>query len=126
MNMKKGITIGAIIVMLGALIAFFVGGFQSGKQEAKPESDQAFGEKLKTHAIWPVWSFQVAWQSTSSPDVYGPVLHQLQFQTKPNIADVRKYVMPPVYLPARYRALAVFNVVQVGKVEAPIEQPEKK
>lgn len=122
--MKKGITIGAIIVMLGALIAFFVGGFQSGKQEAKPESDQAFGAKLEPQADWPVWSFQVAWQSTSSPDVYGPVLHQLQFPTKPNIADVRKYVPQPAYLPAKYRALAVFNIVQVG-LQKPVEIPQK-
>lgn len=123
--MKKGITIGAILILIGAAVTFFIGGFQSGKQEAKPESDQAFGEKLKTQAVWPVWSFQVAWQSTSSPDVYGPVLHQLQFPTKPNIADVRKYVPQPVYLPARYRALAVFNVVQIGP-ELPVEVPEKE
>jgi hypothetical protein len=125
MNMKKGITIGAIIVMLGALIAFFVGGFQSGKQEAKPESDQAFGAKLEPQADWPVWSFQVAWQSTSSPDTYGPVLHQLAFRTKPKIADVLKYVPQPDYLPGRYRPLKVFNIVQVGP-EKPVEIPEKK
>lgn len=122
--MKKGITIGAIIVMLGAAVTFFIGGFQSGKQEAKPESDQAFGAKLETQAVWPVWSFQVAWQSTSSPDTYGPVLHQLAFKTKPTISDVRKYVPQPVYLPGRYRALAVFNIVQVGP-QKPVEIPTK-
>jgi hypothetical protein len=124
--MKKTITFGAIIVLLGTLITFFVGGFQSGKGEAKAETEQSYGAPLQTQAVWPVWSFQVAWQSTSTPDVYGPVLHQLQYPTRPNISDVRKYVQPPVYLPARYRALAVFNVVQVGRVEQPIEQPGTK
>lgn len=121
--MKKEITIGAILILIGAAVTFFIGGFQSGKVDA--ETEQAYGAKLETQAVWPVWSFQVAWQSTSSPDVYGPVLHQLQFPTKPNIADVRKYVPQPAYLPAKYRALAVFNVVQIGP-EKPVEIPEKK
>ena len=123
--MKKYLTINVIIIMIGIIITLLACSLQSGKPEAKPENEQAFGAKLETQAVWPVWSFQVAWQSTSSPDVYGPVLHQLQFPTKPNIADVRKYVPQPVYLPARYRALAVFNVVQIGP-ELPVEVPEKE
>ena len=131
--MKKTISIGAIIVLLGALVTFFVGGFQAGKPPITPEklplnaSAGIYGV-ASTSAVWPVWSIQVAWERKLPVyfDRYGPTTHLIQFPTRPALADVTKYIPQPYYLTGIYKPLAVFNVVQVGKAEQPTEQPEKE
>lgn len=127
MNMKKGITIGAILVMIGALVTFFVGGFQSGKDHAPASIEgPVYSTVQDAGARWPVWNLQIAWQRRLPVyvDVYGPTTHQLQLNSKPTLADVQKYIPAPAYLPGKYVPLAVFNVVQIGP-ELPIELPEK-
>ena len=129
--MKKGITIGAIIVMIGALITLFVGGFQSGKGniEQLPVSldGPVYGAPVDAGQVGPVWSVQVAWQRRLPVyvDTYGPTLHQIQLNKKPTLEDVKKYVPAPAYLPGKYAPLSVFNVVQIGP-ELPVEVPEKE
>jgi len=75
--------------------------------------------------VWPVWSVQVAWRATNSPDTYGPVTHLIQLKNKPTLADVQKFIPAPDYLPGKYKPLKVFNIVQIGP-EKPVEIPEKK
>ncbi len=129
--MKSKLTLGAIIVAIGAALVFWLGGFTSGKDKVTPEklpvdaTAGIYGNRPETADIWPVWSIQVAWRSTSSPDIYGPVTHQIQLQTKPTLADVEKYIPPPAYLAKRYKPLAVFNIVQIGP-QLPVETPDKK
>ena len=129
--MKKTITFGAIIVLLGALVTFFVGGFQSGKPtpvtpEQMPVNATAgiYGV-TSTSAVLPVWSVQVVWYRSGAiyGDHVGPFTVQLQFKTKPTKDDVQKYVPHPKGLPGKWSVQAIYNVVQVG-TQQPIEQPE--
>lgn len=130
MNMKKGITIGAIIVMLGALIAFFVGGFQSGKGEVTPEQlpvslePMTYGAQAEAEAVWPVWSVQVSWERKLPVyvDAYGPTTHLIQLANRPQLSDIQKYIPQPYYLKGKYTATAVFSIVQVGARQEPVEQ----
>lgn len=128
--MKKGITLGAIIILLGALATFFVGGFQSGKpapvtpEQMPVNSELGIYGTASTSDVWPVWSVQVAWERKLPVyvDAYGPTTHLIQLAKRPQLADISKYIPQPYYLKGTYTATAVFNIVQVGAKQEPIEQ----
>jgi hypothetical protein len=129
--MKKTITFGAIIVLMGALVTFFVGGFQSGKpapvtpEQMPINATQGIYGVANTSAFRPVWSVQVVWYRSGAiyGDHVGPFTIQLQYPTKPTKADVQKYVPQPAGLPGKWEVREIYNVVQVGGVQQPIEQP---
>ena len=130
--MKKGITLGAIIVALGAALVFWLGGFQSGKGEVTPEQlpvslePMTYGAQAEAEAVWPVWSLQVVWrrQSAVYRDNVGPFMYQLQLKTRPTLADVEKLIPAPAMGEGIYKPVLLLNVVQVGQ-QVPVEQPEK-
>ena len=127
--MKKGITIGAIIILLGALVTFFVGGFQAGKPApVTPEQlpvnlEGVFGTPNKANEVLPIWSVQVFFiRSTPFGDYVGPINVQLQLKTKPTLEDAKQYIKLPVKLRGTWSVDAIWNVVQVGAKQEPIEQ----
>ena len=81
-----------------------------------------------TSAVLPVWSIHVAWERKLPVyhDRYGPTTHLIQLANRPQLEDVSRYIPQPTYLTGTYKPLAVFNIVQIGEKEQPIEQPEKK
>mgnify|MGYP001371860200 CR=1 FL=1 len=128
--MKKGITFGAIIILLGALVTFFVGGFQSGKpvpvtpEQLPVNASQGIYGTASTSAVWPVWSVQVSWERKLPVyvDAYGPTTHLIQLANRPQLSDIQKYIPQPYYLKGKYTATAVFSIVQVGARQEPVEQ----
>ncbi len=77
-----------------------------------------------TSAVWPVWSVQVSWERKLPVyvDAYGPTTHLIQLANRPQLADISKYIPQPYYLKGTYTATAVFNIVQVGAKQEPVEQ----
>lgn len=127
--MKKGITLGAIIVALGAAITFWIGGCQTATTPEKLPltlEPTTYGTQAEAGAVWPIWSLQVVWrrQSAVYRDNVGPFLYQLQLKTRPTLADVEKLIPAPALGEGIYKPVLLLNVVQVGQ-QVPVEQPEK-
>lgn len=133
--MKKGITIGAIIVAIGAALTIWVGGCQSGNKLTPEQlplnaTAQVYGmqsNRPEIADVWPIWSLQVVWrrQSVVYRDNVGPFLYQLQLKTRPTLADVEKLIPAPALGEGIYKPVLLLNIVQVG-AQTPIGQPEPK
>lgn len=125
-------------IIFAALAAFLLAGcFHNTPDPVTPEQlpvkfdaqdAPIYGAANAAQAVLPVWSLQVYWRSRSSPDVVGPILTQMQLQTRPTLSDVAKYVpLPKVFrdLKLVYVPCSIDNIVQVGP-QQPIELPEKE
>jgi hypothetical protein len=82
-----------------------------------------YGANIRLASL-PVWSVQVAWERKLPVyvDAYGPTTHLIQLANRPQLGDISKYIPQPYYLKGKYTATAVFNIVQVGAKQEPIEQ----
>jgi hypothetical protein len=125
----KATIISALIVVAMA-VTLWVGGCFAGKPETANLEQMPVNSELgiygtaSTSAVWPLWSVQVSWERKLPVyvDAYGPTTHLVQLANRPQLGDISKYIPQPYYLKGKYTATAVFNIVQVGAKQEPIEQ----
>lgn len=122
-------TIISALVVIGIAVTLWLGGCFAGKPEPASLAnnlEQVFGAPGNANEVLPIWSVQVFFiRSTPFGDYVGPITVQIQLKQKPTLEDAKQYIKLPVRLRGTWAVDAIMNVVQVGRVETPIEQPSK-
>ena len=115
-------TIISALVIIGMAVTLWLGGCFAGKPEpVTPE--QLSGVFGTTNELSPIWSVQVFFvRNTPFGDYVGPINVQLQLKTKPTLEDAKQYIELPVKLRGTWSVDAIWNVVQIGAKQEPIEQ----
>ena len=123
-------TIISALVIIGIAVTLWLGGCFAGKPEpVTPEQLHLaagagiFGTPNKANEVLPIWSVQVFFiRNTPFGDYVGPINVQLQLKTKPTLEDAKQYIKLPVKLRGTWSVDAIWNVVQIGAKQEPIEQ----
>lgn len=122
-------TIISALVIIGMAVTLWLGGCFAGKPEpVTPDQlpvnlDGVFGTPNKANEVLPIWSVQVFFvRNTPFGDYVGPINIQIQLKTKPTLEDAKRYITLPVKLRGTWSVDAIWNVVQIGAKQEPIEQ----
>jgi len=127
--MKKGITWGAIIVVLGIIGTAWFGGFQFGKGE--PETKWK-GEPLEVGKVaprLPEWRVLVIWEkapahSREGADVAGPAPYYVFSKAEPTLETI-KATLPPFPRPGEWTPVVLFSTELVREGYPPEPEPTK-